>query len=519
MRIFHLSKNTLFCSVTIIFTLLMSYQLYQATTWGAGLSTDSITYLEGARSILKNWNLEDIGTHYPPLYFILIAVTGLITGNALDALKTLQLITLAISFIIYALIVWKMTNKSFFPAIICLLPFVTSQSVLYVYSMAWSEGVFCLFALLGFYFLASYLEKENNKLYILAFSALAISFAFLTRYVGITLIGTGIITLAFYSSQDIKKRLTDSLFFSFFSMTPIFLWIGRNWLVSNAPTSRHLAIHPVSLDQVKAGIQVLLNWLFIPKNFSFTLLLTVLCIALIYIQCTKYTKRQYINRTFEICSIFIFTYLPFLLISISLFDAHTPLSSRILFPIYLLFFIALGALSFRAYTTRRIQLAGYLLFFLLLILSYAQLERQQQYLLFAKTNGIGFADKIWTESETLHWVEQLPPDCIIYTNAPDAITIIAHRSSKMVPVLISPLDRNTNTHFPRDIKKMKSEISEHNGVIVYLKRITWRWYLPTLKQLSQQLPLELLYMGKDGIVVSLKNQTQEDQHNPASARH
>jgi 4-amino-4-deoxy-L-arabinose transferase-like glycosyltransferase len=502
----NLSKNTVCWLVTSLLAMFISYQLYQATTWGAGLSTDSITYLEGARSILKSWNLDGIGTHYPPLYFILIALTALITGDALEALRLLQLLTIALNFTLFTLIVWKGTHKALLPTIICSLLFVTSQSVLYIHTMAWSEGLFCFFALLGFYFLANYLEHENNRFPTLALSAFFIGLAFITRYVGVALIVTGVITLALYVSGNKTKRITDCFYFSFLSSFPMLLWMGRNWFISNAATSRQLVVHPISIEKVQIGIQVLLSWLFLPSNYPVILLLILLLIAITYVVSINNLDTNNINRTFEIYFIFIFTYILFLLISISLFDAHTPLDVRILFPVYLSFLLCLVLLSHRVYHTKSIRIVSYLMIFVLFLLAYAQIGIQKEYLSYASTNGIGFSSKKWSQSDMLQWVKKLPQDTIIYTNGPDAIKIIANRSSKMVPHLVSPVDRTENKNIQSDINEMVSKISDNKGVIIYLNEISWRWYLPTIKQLSQTLPLKLKYRGKDGIAVEIHPQ-------------
>lgn len=504
----NLSKNTACWWITSLLTMFISYQLYQTTTWGVGLSTDSITYLEGARSILKNWNLNGIGTHYPPLYFILIALTALITGDVLEALRLLQLLTIALNFILFTLIIWKGTHKALLPTILCSLLFATSQSVLYIHTMAWSEGSFCFFALLGFYFLAHYLEHKNNRFPTLTLSALFIGLAFITRYVGITLIVTGVIALALYVSGNKTKRITDCLYFGFLSSFPMLLWMGRNWFVSNAATIRQLVVHTISIEKIQAGMQVLLSWLFLPSNYLFILLIILLLITITYVVSMKRLDTKHLNRTSEICFIFIFIYIPFLLVSISLFDAHTPLDVRILFPVYLFFILGLVVLSHRVYHTKSIRIVSYVMFFVLFLLAYAQFGIQKQYLSYASTNGIGFASKKWAQSDMLQWVKTLPKGTIIYTNGPDAIKIIANRSSKMVPRLVSPGDRTNNKNIQSDINDMVSKISDNKGVIIYFNGITWRWYLPTIKQLSQALPLKLKYRGKDGIAVEINPQIE-----------
>lgn len=506
-----LSKNRIFWWTTILLTIFISQRLYQTTTWGAGLSTDSITYIEGARSILTDWNLEGIGTHYPPLYFILIALVGFFTNDTLEALRCLQIFTVAINFVIFSLIVWKGTNKAIFPTIICSVLFVTSQSVLHIHTMAWSEGSFCLFALLGFYFLANYLEYENRQFQSLLFSALFIGLAFLTRYIGITLIITGVITLALYVSGNKRKRISDCFCFCFVSSLPMLAWLIRNWLINQEVTSRPLVVHVISAEKIQVGLQVLLSWLFIPSHVPLVLLVVLLLIAVIYVISLKELNAEHLNRTPEICFIFIFVYITFLLISISLFDAHTPLDARILFPVYLSFILCVGIMNHRVYCAKSIKSASYLIFFMLIVLAYAQAGVQKQYASYVRNHGIGFASKEWAYSDMLQWVKNLPSSTIIYTNGPDAIKIIANRSSTMIPRIISPVDRKKNINIHNEINEMASEISGHKGVIVYFNGITWRWYLPTIKILSQLLPLQFVYKGNDGVAMEINAQFENEQ--------
>ncbi|PIE69203.1 MAG: hypothetical protein CSA21_03525 [Deltaproteobacteria bacterium] len=502
MPILNVSKNKLFWWISSFLTIFLCYQFYKATNYGVGLSTDSIGYLEGARDILKNFNLKGIGTHYPPLYFILIAMTGLITGDALEALRWLQLCIIALSFIIFALIIWKGTNKTLLPAITFLLLFITSKPVLYIYTMAWSEGLFCLLALLGFYFLVNYLEDKNAPLYFLAFSALFIGLGFLTRYVGITLVITGIIAIVLYTKGNLKKRIVHCFFFSFLSLIPMFLWVGRNWLTSSEATSRRLVVHIIPMEKIQAGVDVLLNWLFISSDYPFTLLTIItLLVAISY---TISMRNIYLNKTVEVCFIFIFTYISFLIISISLFDAHTPLDERILFPVYLFFILGISLLCYRAYSEKNIRSAGLFMIFIIIIACYNQNKLQQEYIFYAHANGIGFSNKKWVKSSILQWVKKLPQNTIIFTNGPDAVKIIANRSSKMIPRLSSPLDQIKNKNFERDIKNMVHELSGNKGVIVYLSDINWRWYLPTAKQLSQVIPLKIIYKSNDGVALEIQ---------------
>ncbi len=52
----------------------------------------------------------------------------------------------------------------------------------------------------------------------------------------------------------------------------------------------------------------------------------------------------------------------------------------------------------------------------------------------------------------------------------------------------------------QDINYMRDEIIQNRGVVVYLDRITWRWYLPTKDALNNVYKLPVLIQLDDGIV-------------------
>ena len=77
-----------------------------ATTHGAGLSSDSITYLHSARNLARHHTLIRAGdhsirfirpTHYPPLYSAALAVPGLFGGSVQVGARWVQALAVAVS--------------------------------------------------------------------------------------------------------------------------------------------------------------------------------------------------------------------------------------------------------------------------------------------------------------------------------------------------------------------------------------------------------------------------------------
>ncbi|MBU1454305.1 MAG: glycosyltransferase family 39 protein [Proteobacteria bacterium] len=500
-------KNLTFWCGIFFLSLLSAYQVFQTTTWGAGLSSDSIHYLSGARNLIEDGNLRRIGSHWPPLYYIIIAFSNLIISDTLLALRWLQIATMVANLLCFSCILWKVSKKALIPTLVGSLLFATAPSVLYNHTMAWSEGTFLFFAMLGIYFLGRYLEYEN-RLTLLFFSSMFISLAFITRYAGITLIITCLIALLWFSVGDRKKRINTCLFFGLISSLPMLVWISRNWLISNETTGRSFAFHPIPTERIRQGVSVLENWLHIPSGYPILLLVVLGLIIAMYVITINKNTIIHQNRTLEICFIFVVIYISFILISISSFDAGTPLDNRILLPVYAFFYLGVLLLIQRSSCIKWAQKFGYILLITLILHAFSQHQMQKRFITHAQKKGVDFAAKEWVVSETLQWLKTLPTEAIIYTNGPDPIKIYANRTSKMLPRHTYTGTNQRNENIVNEINSMAKEMLENDGVIVYFHTITWRWYLPTFSQLNQILPLKTIYKGKDATVVRLSETHQ-----------
>jgi len=109
----------------------------------------------------------------------------------------------------------------------------------------------------------------------------------------------------FYGKKKIRCVI-DSIYFISISVLPMLVWGIHNWLAGSRATSRELVIHLIPMKKIHEGIQVLLDWLFIPHNYPFILLGGVFGIAIIYVFTVKDEKRREVSLVTEVCFIFIF---------------------------------------------------------------------------------------------------------------------------------------------------------------------------------------------------------------------
>jgi hypothetical protein len=259
------------------------------------------------------------------------------------------------------------------------------------------------------------------------------------------------------------------------------------------------------MTTIKGGGHVLFDWLFIPVSYPFLSILVISLIAAFYFISIKQARLEaiHINRLLEICFIFIVIYILFLFISISFFDAQTPLDKRILCPVYPFSILAMLLLNHRISEIRKLRKVSLSVVLLMLLLAFFQWKDQQQFVSYAADNGLGLASKKWVQSDILQWLKELPADVMIYTNGPDPIMIYTNRSCIMIPRDIYPNKQTQNKSFMDEIKAMVSKLSKHDGVIIYFNTIN-RNYLPTISELNTIQPLQLVYKGKDGVVMKLQ---------------
>jgi hypothetical protein len=127
-------------------------------------------------------------------------------------------------------------------------------------------------------------------------------------------------------------------------------------------------------------------------------------------------------------------------------------------------------------------------------------------------NGSFFASRRWQVSELMAGVRALPRQTLIYSNAPDALDILADRPSRMIPNLFNPGVRRTNPDFQQQIAGMMQELAQKDGVLVYANMIDWRWYLPTAEDLRKHLPLNPVYQGDDGFIFKAALSAEADRN-------
>jgi hypothetical protein len=290
----------------------------------------------------------------------------------------------------------------------------------------------------------------------------------------------------------------------------------RNKFISNSSTNREFVYHPITSGQIQVAVETICDWFFLSEELSAVIkygFIVVLVAAMVigFIVLVRVSKKlqsktasMWGTQFFFLSTLFIFIYVAVLLFSISFIDAHTPLSARILSPLYVIGVAGIScgihSLLSTIYTGRKIASIILLIYTSFTIV---QLVNINTYVDDIKTNGRGFSSRIWKEAKILKFIKTLPSDICIYSNGPDALELFMGFRSTFVPRQVHPDTRKKNGKFEIQMRDMVKELIEKDGVLIYFRYITWRWYLPKNVDLERFLRLQTLYKGNDGAVYKI----------------
>ena len=508
--------------ICALFSMTAVWMIWVATRWGIGLTPDSTVYIGAARNLIRKLGLVYPPgtplTHYPPLYPLTLAGASFFGTDPLQSARWIHGILFAASTGAVGYLFYRASGRSLVGWTLGSILLITSPVMLLIHSRAWSEPLFIFWTLLSLIALAGFLETSRRSS--LVFAAVFAALAFLTRYIGASLALAGAVSVFLLSKNPVLQRIRDAALFGAISVFPMVLWMIRNRLTAGTATNRAMIIHPVTGEQVEGmlatvGAMMAPGWL--PDPVQAGIFLAALCLLGAAFR-LKHRRIQAdgdfssdLSAFPATASVFLLCYLVLLMASISFFDAHTPMDLRILSPVYVFGLCVLICLALQIRRAFRRPFYALGVVAVVLGFSVAQVFILKTDLRALFENGSGYASRPWQVSELMAGVKALPRQTLIYSNAPDALDILADRPAKMIPNLFNPGVRKTNPDFQQQIAGMMQELAQKDGVLVYANMIDWRWYLPTAEDLRKHLPLNAVYQGDDGFIFKAALSVEEDR--------
>lgn len=524
-------KRQLLVPMTLaVVGLLAALFVLWATSSGAVLSPDSIRYLDAARSLMKGegYSIRIYGdsiplTGWPPLYSFLLMLVARVGIDVYTAAHWLNALLVAGNVWLVGFLAYRFTNKSPVAALLSALVMAVSADILTIHMFVWSEPAFTFLTLLGFGFLTRYLTKPGWMWLML--SAVLFSLACLTRYTGGAFVLGGAVCIMAFARIPIRRRLLTLALFVVVSSIPIALFVFRNLLVTERMHPVDPSFHLISLSFLWQGVNVALSC-FLPGMRSWFLLKAGLALtfAILFLAFGWHTWKHGELRTrlshllpAGMALVFATTYLAYHVLAATSLSSTIRLQTRYFVPLHSLLIIAVAVFfSSMMQAAKRKRAIGLLVAAFCTLLIVQNFRTSVARAVGIRTNGLYFTALSWTNSETISWLKRLKLNGPIYSNYHDVIYWYTGRSALQLPKRFDENKRQLRTEYTAEMATMFQEIRSKNGVIVYFYNPRREKLFPSLSELQNEAPLQLLEKFDDASVFSFSaNPGEADNTNRA----
>ncbi|MHB8905189.1 MAG: hypothetical protein ACYC6D_03580 [Melioribacteraceae bacterium] len=482
-----------------------SFVFLTTNSYGAGLTPDSVAYISASRNLAEgNGFLTYNGLYLvvqPPLYPIILAVVKKITLiDPLTSAGYVNAVLFGVIIYLSGLLLLKYL-KSFALIFLGTVSVLISYALVHASLMALSELLFIFLVLLFFYFLGTY-QKKGDLVSLFLFSV-SVALSCLTRYTGVVLILAGLISILVLSKNNAKEKFWHSLIFLVVAVSPIIVWITRNYFISGTLVGQRAASSYTLFENTKFLFSTVSSW-YIPSNLlGIYFLLILLIIAGRFFIGFDRSKSSLTELLKQIgpTLLFVSLYVGVIVVS-STTTAYDRISDRLLSPIYIpiIFILFFVSDKIRSHLIKYYQpklITGFLIIGILIWIVLPITNTIRTVHEYARSAGLGYNSFLWRESPTIGYIklhEHLSKNYAFYSNEPEAVYILTGIQTKRSPAKTyynSPQLFNINHH--------KEEIW-HNGEKVYL---IWfdlanRSFLFTIDELREKINMTVVAQMKDG---------------------
>jgi hypothetical protein len=467
---------------------------------GVGISPDSIMYMSTARNLNDGLGYVYFGhkpiVAFPVFYPTFLAVAQFITrtdpfnlGPYLDGLLFATLIFLS------GIIMERFTFPSKIYKWFILVIIVMSPSLLEIYTYLWSETLFIVWTLV--FILAYYRYGQTHTLKNLIILAVITALALITRYAGITLVGTGGLLLLFDHQLKPKKKIIHILTFGSIAISLLVINLVRNALVTHTGTGpRYKSLTSLSENMHYFGT-VMCDWFTLGEKayglaFTIALLLVVGIITVFLLN--AFRNRSKYNTYENIVLAFFIVYALFMIISATI-SRYERINNRLLSPLFIPFIW--GCTYWIPGALHKVRTRKYKLVFTMIAMTVGVFFIRGEYAKDWQRNddecdyGIpGYTDDDWNKSDLINLMkthlEIFKPGYPVYNNACEAFYFFTRLGSEYIP----------KKNDPAAIRKFYAQ--SHFYVVVFDK-------LPdpallTLKDIQQHKAMTLVFHSADGSI-------------------
>jgi len=467
--------------VPLLFVLVAVASVFVASTrTGIGVTPDSVSYVEGARSIADgdgytydiNVDGRQAIKRFPPLYSTLLAVPEVAGIGALAGARIVDGVLLAATTALLYVLVLRSTRGSHTAAALAGAAFGLSVAIVRLSGFALSESLF-LFLVAAWAIAAHELAGGGgwrSRAALVALSALAP----LARFAGIALVIALPIVLLVVERGP-RRRVPRAVLLTCLAAAPAALWALRNARVHGEAEVRHLGVHIVGWSKVRDGVTVVAGWFFpspIPDGARRWLLLALilgvgLAIAIRASGIVTRARRPVRDVPGPVAlTVFGVVYVLLLASIISFADAFVMLDVRQLAPLFvvLLVDIAVAGVYFRPPVRAMILVAASAVVLLYAADTVNAVEA-------APIKERGLTATFFARSELLQIARGAGDGVVVYSEAPDLIYAnTGLRNLHTVPERYDPHTLVTNTAFDDEVRRLGEAVRTRRAVVVLFNR-------------------------------------------------
>jgi hypothetical protein len=398
---------------------------------GIGISPDSVMYQTTAENIRAHFSFNDFNNlplvDFPVGYPGFLALIAFLSGSSVLAVApVVNALLFAGVIMLTSYIVDGFRTTSRWYKLLFLSLLACSPALLEVYSMLWSETLFIFWVLLFIVLLRSWLQYHRMRT--VWAMTLVSALAMVTRYAGITLVATAVFILLFDGELNLKTRIRALAVFIPGSLFLFALNLVRNHLVAGSLTGvREKALRSFA-DNYQGMAAAIGEWIpFVHGHVTASVIVLTFVLLLALAAVVYRLLQQQFYSGYELpVNTFLLVYLAFMLF-ISSVSRFEELSSRLLSPIYILFFLVASSWMINFI---RARLMPWRAIMLILALTLVGSFHVYHYQLNAEAwEGIkdagmpGYAEDSWTQSPTITTVRSMRNSLAgpVYSNANDAV--------------------------------------------------------------------------------------------------
>ena len=503
-------------AIGLVATIALAVHLYASAPLGVGVSHDSVFYINTGENILAGKGVYWTGgggdikpmIHFPPLYPLLLTGITFFAGSVIKAATWSAAILFGATVFLIGWIIYIRT-RSIRAAVLGEMIFISSPSFFEVYLEAMSEPLYLMLMLVVLLLLSSYLADQ--KRWKINLSAIVSSMAFLTRYAGASLIATGVIALAVFSSGSRREKISDVIRYAVIAGVANLVWSIRNFSLTGSFSNRVFTFHPPGREKVNEAITTLSSWLGLEAGSievrigaALFVLLLVLGIVLgrVFLSQRNPERKSDQRKSLEnVMMLHGLLYLSFLLVSLTFFDASTRLSFRILSPVYAMLLILLfieGYSILKLQSASRIAKIRLPLAGLILVAGLLLVPQTLNILGELRDQGRGFNSREWRDSQIIDELRKMGTSAAIYSNEALAVLYLSEIPAYSVPEITDPVKGSSRSDFDELLAGMRQALQMPNSALAIFHQGELRPGIPSLEDLTEG--LSLFRQSSDGVL-------------------